>query len=621
MTEPPIGADYRQRLADRTLTLALMERRNARVAGVRVVLGVAGIGLLVWLGLAPWKTLVSLVLLFAVIAIGHGRLINARDRARSAVTFYQRGLARLRFEWPGAGDKGDRFQPTQHLYAADLDLFGHGSLFELLATCRTEGGRGTLARWMLAPATPGEILARQDAVRELVPDLDLRERLAVEGDDMRAAVDPAPLDKWAVMPRRLPGAGLEIVVRTLPVLALAFLIWLYQGGPWVPVVVAEILVGLLALALRPQVREVIDAVDSASRDLDVFVGVARLMERRTDTSARLLALRNALASPNGSASSSIARLNQFVALLSSRSNVIFAPLAGLLMWATQCAFFIERWRGRHGRDVPGWLDAVAEFDALCALAGFAAEHPAYVFPTLTPPPSHLEATSLAHPLMRPESVANSVSLGGSTPSLLIVSGSNMSGKSTFLRAIGLNVVLAQMGAPVRAESFRLSPLAVGASIRVLDSLLEGHSRFYAEILRLKHIVDLARDTNGATLFLLDEVLSGTNSHDRRQGAEGLLRGLIGFGAIGLATTHDLALGDIAQGWSPQASNVHFADKFDGGSLEFDYLLRDGPVKTSNAIALMKSIGLDVEPSRGLTATPQTAPAPAASTRESGDRMK
>jgi hypothetical protein len=595
VTEPPIGADYRERLAARTRTLALMERRNARVAGVRIVLGLAGIGLLIWLGLAPWKTLVSLVVLFAVIAVGHGRLINARDRARSAVAFYRRGLARLQFEWPGTGDAGERFQPTQHLYSADLDLFGQGSLFELLATCRTEGGRATLARWMLAPALPDEILARQEAIRELVPDLDLREQLSVEGDDMRAAVDPRPLHVWAVMPRRLPGAGVEALVRILPILVLASLLWLNQGGPWAPVVVFQVLVGLVALALRPKVRQVIDAVDAASRDLDVFVRVARLLEHRTDSSARLRALRNALTSPDGSASTSIARLAQLVALLRSRSNVIFAPIAGLLMWATQCAFSIERWRGRHGHNVPGWLDALAEFDALSAMAGFAAEHPEYAFPVLTLPPSHLEARALAHPLMRPESIANDVSLGGTSPSLLIVSGSNMSGKSTFLRAIGLNVVLAQMGAPVRATSFQLSPLAVGASIRVLDSLQEGHSRFYAEILRLKHIVDLARETNGATLFLLDEVLSGTNSHDRRLGAEGLLRGLIGFGAIGLATTHDLALGAIAEDWSPQAANVHFADKFDGGSLEFDYLLRPGPVKTSNALALMRSIGLDVKP--------------------------
>jgi DNA mismatch repair ATPase MutS len=213
---------------------------------------------------------------------------------------------------------------------------------------------------------------------------------------------------------------------------------------------------------------------------------------------------------------------------------------------------------------------------------------------MTAPPAVLEAGDLAHPLLPPSAVSNSIMIGGTAPSLYIVSGSNMSGKSTFLRTLGLNVVLAQMGAPVRAARFRMSPLQIGASIRVLDSLQEGHSRFYAEILRLKQIVDLARLHGGATLFLLDEVLSGTNSHDRRQGAEGLLRGVIGLGAIGLATTHDLALGEIADGWSPQAANVHFADAFDGGSLQFDYVLRDGPVRTSNALALMRSIGLDVD---------------------------
>ena len=592
MTEPPIGAAYRERLAARTRTLESLERRNARVAGVRIVLGLAGIALLIWLGLAPFKTLVSLVALFSVIAVGHGRLINSRDRARAAVAFYRRGLARIQFEWPGAGDTGDRFQPAEHLYSADLDLFGRGSLFELIGTCRTEGGRATLAKWMLAPAAPDEILARQEAIRELVPDLHLREHLSVEGDVMHAAVPPGPLHAWAIMPQRLPGGAIAVAIRLLPLLLLMFLLWWNLGGPWWPALLTQALIGLAALVLRPQVRQVIDAVDDASRDLDVFVGVARLIERRTDKSGRLRGLRNALVASDGTASSSIARLAQFVALLRSRSNVIFAPVAGLLMWATQCAFFIERWRGRHGRQVPGWLDAVAEFDALCALAGFAAEHPGYVFPELTPAPARVEATALAHPLMRSEAIANDISLGGADPALLIVSGSNMSGKSTFLRAIGLNVVLAQMGAPVRATSLRVSPLAIGASIRVLDSLQEGRSRFFAEILRLKHVVDLAKENNGAALFLLDEVLSGTNSHDRRQGAEGLLRGLIGLGAIGLATTHDLALGDIAAE-SPEARNVHFADKFDGGSLEFDYQLRPGPVKTSNALALMKSIGLEV----------------------------
>jgi len=585
---------YSDRLAARREALARMERQHARIAGVRLVLGLAGVAVLIALGLAPWKTLLSLVVLFAVIAVGHGRLINARDRARSAVAFYERGIARLEHRWMGQGDGGDRFLPAQHLYAADLDLFGQGSLFELLATCRTEAGRATLARWLLAPAAPGEIRARQDAIRELMPDLDVREHLSVEGDQMRPGVDASHLAAWAHASRLMPGAGVEVAVRAVPVLLVAATIAATQGAPGMLVPGAAALAGLVALALRAKVLQVTEAVQTASRDLDVIVGVARVLEHRADTAARLVDLRSRLSGTHGSASASIGSLAQLVALLSSRSNVIFAPVAGLLMWTTQMAFSIERWRTRHGHQVPQWLEAVAEFDALCALAGYAAEHLAHVFAELAAPPAHLQATDLAHPLLPATAVANSISLGGAAPSLLIVSGSNMSGKSTFLRALGVNVVLAQMGAPARASSFRLAPLAVGASIRVLDSLQEGHSRFYAEILRLKHIVDLARGRGGGTLFLLDEVLGGTNSHDRRQGAEGLLRGLIGLGAIGLATTHDLALGEIADGWSPQAANVHFADAFDGGSLAFDYVLREGPVRTSNALALMRSIGLDVD---------------------------
>jgi len=178
--------------------------------------------------------------------------------------------------------------------------------------------------------------------------------------------------------------------------------------------------------------------------------------------------------------------------------------------------------------------------------------------------------------------------------LLLVSGSNMSGKSTFLRTIGLTTVLAQLGAPVRASTCTLSPLAIGASIRIHDSLQEGHSRFYAEILRLKHVVDLARASRGRMLFLLDEMLSGTNSHDRRHGAEGALRGLTGLDAIGLATTHDLALGEIVASLGRPAAQVHFSDVFDAGTLQFDYHLRSGPVRTSNALALMRSIGLEVD---------------------------
>jgi DNA mismatch repair ATPase MutS len=295
------------------------------------------------------------------------------------------------------------------------------------------------------------------------------------------------------------------------------------------------------------------------------------------------------------ASAEIGRLAQLVAILSSRQNVLFAPISALWIWATQWAFAIEAWRTRAGVHIPHWLDTVGEFEALLALGTFAAEHPAFVFPELAATrTSTLEATGLAHPTLPPDAVVNDLALGGDTAAahLMVVSGSNMSGKSTFLRAIGVNVVLAQMGAPVRATSLRLSPLAVGSTISVHDSLTDGRSRFFAEITRLKQVVDLTRARQGAVLFLLDEILSGTNSHDRRIGAEALLVGLARDGAIGLVTTHDLALGEITA-MLPSAVNMHFEDQFEQGGLAFDYRLRPGIVRTSNAIALMRSIGLEV----------------------------
>jgi DNA mismatch repair ATPase MutS len=257
-----------------------------------------------------------------------------------------------------------------------------------------------------------------------------------------------------------------------------------------------------------------------------------------------------------------------------------------LLWSAQIAMAIERWRRISGPHISGWIGAVGEFEALMALAGYSYEHPNDIFPELLDAAGgRLEARRLAHPLMsESQSVPNDVSLGGELR-LLIVSGSNMSGKSTLLRAVGLNLVLAWAGAPVRAQSFAVSPLTVGASIRVMDSLQDGKSRFYAEITRLREIVNLANGDR-TVLFLLDELLSGTNSHDRKIGAEAIVRSLIDRGAIGMITTHDLALAHIAV-------NVHFADTLEDGRLRFDYQLMPGIVERSNALDLMRSVGLEV----------------------------
>jgi DNA mismatch repair ATPase MutS len=255
---------------------------------------------------------------------------------------------------------------------------------------------------------------------------------------------------------------------------------------------------------------------------------------------------------------------------------------------------VERWREVHGRHVREWTEALAEFEALTALATYHFEHPEDPFPTIEDgQQAFFEGRELGHPLVPAASmVRNDVRLAGDTQ-LLVVSGSNMSGKSTLLRTVGVNTVLALAGAPVRAASLRLSPLAIGATLRIQDSLLEGRSRFYAEITRIREAADLAAGPI-PLLFLFDELLNGTNSHDRLVGAAGILRALLAKGSIGLVTTHDLALTAIAEELAPRAVNVHFEDFFEAGEMRFDYRVKPGPVTRSNALALMRAVGLEVE---------------------------
>jgi DNA mismatch repair ATPase MutS len=279
-----------------------------------------------------------------------------------------------------------------------------------------------------------------------------------------------------------------------------------------------------------------------------------------------------------------------VDLLAARGSPIFAPLAALLLWGTQLALAIEAWRARHGADLAEWLAAIGEVEALLALASYAYEHPADPFAELQAGPACFEATALAHPLLSPErAVPNDVRLGAAER-VLIISGSNMSGKSTLLRAVAVNTVLAGAGAPVRAARLCLSPLALGAAIRVEDSLRAGVSRFQAEITRLQQIVTLA-DGPRPLLFLADEILSGTNSRDRRAGTEAIVRRLVARGAIGLVTTHDLSLAELADTLGPGVANVHFEDHIQDGRMTFDYRVRPGVVQRSNALDLMRSVGL------------------------------
>jgi hypothetical protein len=590
---------YRTRLEARRATHRQLNMLDRRIGRLR--LGVFGGGvvlaLLAWQdALSAWLLLLPLTA-FVVLIRRHDTVIRARDAAARAITFYERGLARIEDRWPGTGEAGDRFRDDRHLYANDLDLFGHASLFELLSIARTLAGERTLAGWLKAPAAPSEIAARQDGVSELTLALDLREALSLAGTDVRAGVHADNLAAWAESPALLTPPWVRWVLAAMTaIVTVTGIIWL-AGGSEFPLVVA---LGVQVAFVWPQQRRVERALHQAAgaaRDLDILGHLLERLEREQFSSPRLVELRGAIAAQDGRASAAIHALHRLVELHDWQHNLIFAIVSVPFLWGTHIAWAIEAWRSRHGRHIRGWLDAIAEFEAFSSLSAYRFEHPGDPFPQIVTsdggaPAAVFDGAGLGHPLLpAARSVANDVRLD-KDQGLLVVSGSNMSGKSTLLRTVGLNTVLALAGAPVRARSLRMSPLAVGATLRIQDSLLEGRSRFYAEITRIRELADVSLGPR-PLLFLLDELFHGTNSHDRLVGASGVLRSLLNRGAIGLITTHDLALTAIARALAPRAINVHFEDWFEGGEIRFDYLVKPGPVTRSNAIALMRAVGLEV----------------------------
>jgi hypothetical protein len=542
--------------------------------------------------ISPWWMILP-ALIFLALMFFHAFVLRNLERAQRAVAFYQKGLARLEGRWAGKGDGGVRYLEETHPYARDLDLFGEGSVFELLCTTQTPWGARTVSDWLLSPASREVVLARQEAVQELREKLDLREELAIVDEEITPEVDPQSLVQWATSPSKLTSRVIRGIAFVLAVVALAVVVgWIASYVHRSVVLIALAIEATFAMWLRPRVEEVIESADKPDRELGMLSQILHRLERESFSSKHLIELQNLLSVGGFSASRQIHRLRRLIELMDLRLNKIFAPLAALLLWGTQFAFALEAWRSHSGRSVERWLRALGEMEALLALATFSYEHPGDPFPDIADEGPLFEGEGIGHPLIPDDQlVRNDVRLGEPLH-LLVVSGSNMSGKSTLLRTIGINSALALAGAPVRAQRLRLSVLAVGASIRIVDSLQEGISRFYAEVKRLRQIMDL---TEGSLplVFLLDEIFHGTNSHDRRIGAEAVVRGLVERGAVGLITTHDLALSKVADSLAPAAQNVHFEDHLEDGNMVFDYRLRPGVVQKSNALDLMRSVGLEV----------------------------
>jgi len=588
-------AEYKKRLAARQEKLQVLEVRENRLANGRLAVFLSGcvIAFVVYRnwGGAAYGLLAIPAAYFVWLMIQHELTLRGIRRARGGARFYEMGIARMTDDWKGQGAFGDGLFPDDHPYAADLDLYGEGSLFELLCTVRTRAGEQRLADWLAHGADPVTVRERQGAVEELRNSLDLREALALFGDENRTKVHPRELIEWATADPILPKRGLRPLAGIVGLSGAISLLGIMYISP-APLIACMIAAGLLTAFYGSVVMTIFSSMDRPSRELAIITQVIRRLESESFQSPLLAQLQRELRAEPFTASKAIAKLQKTVYWIESLGNMMLAPVAFLLLLPIQFAYQLEDWRKLHGPKIGCWLDALGELEALLALSCYAYEHPSDPFPEFVEGSTLFDGEGLEHPLISAqECVGNDVKLDDETK-LMIISGSNMSGKSTLLRSIGINVVLAQTGAPVRANRLSLSPFNLGATLRIQDSIHLGRSRFYAEIARLGDLAKLGTPER-PLLFLLDELLHGTNSHDRAVGGQAVLKQFLDGGAIGLVTTHDVSLTGIEKDIGSHARNVHFRDEVVDGELQFDYTLHQGPVQKGNALALMRAVGLNV----------------------------
>ena len=601
---PPLD-EYAARQREREAAAQAQERTHIHLGNAKVAIFIAAVIYTAFvLAEDPSPTIYGIgLVIFIALSVWHEVVMRALARARAAVTFYLDGIARIEDRWMRAEPGGERFRDRNHPYADDLDVFGPSSLFQLLSSCRTPMGEERLAGWLLHPSTVPDIRERQARVGALRHRIDLRERIAVVNAGRRRSIHAERLIAWAEERSSLP--PMRILVTALALAFVAALFVYLNGGQGIYVAIVSLL-NVLALAwLGRRANAVVESLSSCTESaaLDLLSSVVKEIEVETFDEPALVAMSHRLKGDAHApaASRGIRQLARVADWADSRHNVFLRLSEIPLLFTLQLAYAAEAWRRAHGRRLRHWVDAVGEMEALLSFAGFSYEHPSYPFPEITEHTEALfEATEIAHPLLASSAVSNSLVLSAQArkpaspqaPQVLIVSGSNMSGKSTLMRTVGINAVLALAGAPVRAEKLCLTPLAIGTCLRHTDSLQEHRSGFYTEALRIRAICDLL-DEPLPVLFLFDELLSGTNSKDRRVAAEGVVRTMIAREAIGMVTTHDLSLTEIAAIFPGQVTNVHLQDKVENGAMSFDYKLRGGVITHSNALELMRMIGLDV----------------------------
>ncbi len=577
-----------------------------RVANVRLLtflLAVAALGWGYFQGVQLLVPLgVILLVAFIVLVVWHQRLGRQRTRYSELWAMNDEARKRLARDWAALPLRHTVSAPSGHPYAADLDLFGRASPFQLLEAVGTRMGETTLRDWLLAPAPPAVVRARQTAVAELAPQIDMRDELVLRGRLLgEPKPDPTAFLAWAESPPwLLDHLPLIWLGRASVVLLLITAVAQLNGLLTYPIWLAFAAVNYsLRTYLGTRVRDSLHAAISGQRAFACYADAFDVLSQAQFKAPLLRQAQADLTAGGLRAAELLRRLDRRAQLVTPADYILNLPFQLFLLWDIQVLAALEGWQRLAGRRVRGWLTALGEAEALAALAVPAHDNPDWVFPTLDPAAPALTATALAHPVLAASArVANDVQVGPHG-TFLLVTGSNMSGKSTLLRAIGVNLVLAGAGGPVCATAFTMPPVTLWTSMRVQDSLASGVSYFMAELQRLKAIVDAARQTQGGDtvfFYLLDEILQGTNTAERQIAARRIIGHLVAGGALGAVSTHDLSLAD-APDMAALAQPVHLREQFTSGptgpSMAFDYHLRPGLATSTNALRLMEIVGLDV----------------------------
>ncbi len=603
MTEPPpdAHADHRRRMEAFQREVEQLDSRANRVSLLRlglfggaVVVGVAGITQSD-AGLVAGGS--ALLALFVVAVVVHLRLIARRDLAQIRRDVHERHVKRLAGEWLSLRHDGAGLLPADHDYALDIDLVGPGSLFQRIDVTHTVRGERTLASWLGNAATPDEVAARQAAVEELARDVELRQEL--EASAQVAAgdgkLDADPFLEFTRLPSFFEGRRwLVPVIHVLPVLLMGALVlgelgWAPRWA-WTGVLVVS---ALVAYGFAGPAHRAFELVAARRGFVEAFHRMLLVVERAKLDAPRLVAIQKHLALDDVPPSAHMRRLDRWAGFADLRTQFPIHLVANVfLIWDLHVLHRLEAWNRDVGRRVAAVFDALGEMEALASLAALRAGDPTTSYPEVGAVGEPFEAEALAHPLLQPAiRVANDVALHG-PGTALIVTGSNMAGKSTLLRAVGTNVALALAGGPVCAARMRVPPCRLRASMRADDSLQRGASYFHAELTKLRRVVADA-DGDPPVFFLLDELLRGTNACARHLGARSVLMHLLERNATGLVATHDIALSELEEEHPDRVGNAHFTDVVIDGEMTFDYRLRPGVVRTSNALRLLRMAGIEV----------------------------